>query len=421
MSPAPASPASSASTASSQGNRPGQPGTGWVLFVTLAIQALASAAAIAPAVVGPVVTRDLGWSPSLIGIYMALVYFAAMFTSVVGGTLVSRFGAMRCSQASLLISSVGMGLLCVGNLPCAAIGAVLVGMGYGPITPASSFLLLRTTPPHRMSLVFSIKQTGVPVGGVIAALVVPQIEALVGWRLALASTAIACVLCALIGQSVQRALDADRDAPAAFQWRDLIRPVQLVWRTPALRMMALCSLLFSTIQLAVTSYLVTFLNLSLGWTLIAAGVALSISQVAGVVGRILWGVVADRWVAPRTLLGILALMMAAASVGVALLQESTPFAVVAVIAAVYGASGIGWNGVFLAEVARRAPPGLIGQATGGTLLFTYLGVFVGQPFLSTIAVAAGSDGVGNYAVAYAVLVVPALTCAWLLLKARGKE
>lgn len=397
------------------------PSTGWVLFVTLAIQALASAATIAPAVVGPVVARELGWSPGLVGVYMALVYFAAMFTSVVGGTLVSRFGAMRCSQASLLISSAGMALMCVGNLPCAAMGAILIGMGYGPITPASSYLLLRTTPPHRMSLVFSIKQTGVPVGGVIAALVVPQIEAQLGWRIALGSTAVACVLCAVIGQSVQRALDADRDLPAAFRWRDLPKPVLLVWRTPALRMMAICSFLFSTIQLAVTSYLVTFLNLSLGWTLIAAGVALSISQVAGVVGRVMWGIVADRWVAPRTLLGALALMMAAASIGVALLESSTPFAVVAVISAIYGASAIGWNGVFLAEVARRAPPGLIGQATGGTLLFTYLGVFIGQPLLSTIAVAAGSNGVGNYAVAYAVLVVPALICAWWLLTSRGKE
>jgi MFS family permease len=360
----------------------------------------------------------MGLSPGLIGVYMALVYVSAMLTSVVGGSLVNRYGPVRCSQASLLCCALGTTLICLGSIPVAALGAVLIGVGYGPITPASSYLLVRTTPPHRMSLVFSIKQTGVPLGGVIAALLVPQVEAGFGWRYALAVTAVACLLCALLGQTVQRSLDADRDPPTPFRWRDLPKPVALVWRTPALRMMALCSLLFSTIQLAAVSYMVTYLNLSLGWTLIAAGVALSVTQVAGVVGRVAWGVIADRLLSPRTVLGVLAIMMAIACIGMALLQTDTPVVVVMVLAAIYGASGIGWNGVFLAEVARRAPPGMISQATGGTLLFTYFGVFVGQPLFSSIAVATGSDGLGNYALAYATLVVPAAICAWWLLRQR---
>ncbi len=38
----------------------------------------------------------------------------------------------------------------------------------------------------------------------------------------------------------------------------------------------------------------TFLTHDLRWTLVAAGSALAVAQVAGVVGRIVWGVVADR-------------------------------------------------------------------------------------------------------------------------------
>lgn len=397
----------------------GQPSTTWVLFVTLAIQSLASAATIAPAVVGPVATRELGLSPGLVGVYMALVYVSAMLTSVVGGSLINRYGPVRCSQVSLLLCALGTTLICLGSIPVATLGAVLIGFGYGPITPASSYLLVRTTPPHRMSLVFSIKQTGVPLGGVIAALLVPQVEAGFGWRYALAVTALACLLCALLGQTVQRSLDADRDPPTPFRWLDLPKPIALVWRTPALRMMALCSLMFSTIQLAAASYLVTYFNLSLGWTLIAAGVALSVTQVAGVVGRVVWGIVADRLFSPRTVLGMLAILMAASCIGMALLQSDTPVMVVMVLAAIYGASGIGWNGVFLAEVARRAPPAMISQATGGVLLFTYFGVFVGQPLFSSIAVATGSHGMDNYALAYATLVVPAAICAWWLLRTRG--
>jgi len=397
-----------------------QPSTAWVLAVTLAIQSLASAATIAPAVVGPVATRELGLPSGAVGFYMALVYLAAMFTSVVGGTLVNRLGAVRCSQAALLSCGLGMGLLCSGNVALAVVGALVIGAGYGPITPSSSYLLMRSTPPHRMSLVFSIKQTGVPLGGVLAALVSPQIEHGLGWRAALVACAIACLACALVAQTVRANLDAQRDpATAPWRWLDLARPVRLVWRTPALRIMAVCSLLFSFIQLAVTAYLVTYLNLSLGWTLIAAGVILSLSQAAGVAGRILWGVVADRWAPPRKVLGGLALTMAASCVATALLQPATPWMVVAAISVLYGASAIGWNGVFLAEVARRAPAGQAGAATGGTLLFTYFGVLAGQPLFSYVASAGGGPGGPAYALAYGLLAIPALACATWLLRARG--
>ncbi|RZS78157.1 MFS transporter [Pigmentiphaga kullae] len=398
---------------------PRQPSTAWVLAVTLAIQSLASAATIAPAVVAPVATRELGLPSSAIGFYMALVYLGAMFTSVIGGTLVTRLGAVRCSQAALLLCGLGMGLLCSGGPALAAVGALVIGAGYGPITPSSSYLLMRSTPAHRMSLVFSIKQTGVPLGGVLAALASPQIEHVLGWRWALGVCAVACLLCMLVAQSVRRSLDVPGEPAAPWRWQDLARPVGLVWRTPALRLMAVCSLLFSFIQLAITAYLVTYLNLSLGWTLIAAGVILSLSQVAGVAGRILWGIVADRWAPPRKVLGGLALTMAASCVATAFLQPATPWILVAAVAAVFGASAIGWNGVFLAEVARRAPAGQAGAATGGTLLFTYFGVLAGQPLFSYVASLAGQAGQPGYAWAYGLLVIPALFCATWLLRARS--
>jgi citrate lyase subunit beta/citryl-CoA lyase len=56
----------------------------------------------------------------------------------------------------------------------------------------------------------------------------------------------------------------------------------------------------------------------------------------------------------------------------------------------FGASAVGWNGVFLAEVARRAPPGKAAQATGGTLAFIYLGIVFWLPVFGLIADKAGS-------------------------------
>ena len=45
-----------------------------------------------------------------------------------------------------------------------------------------------------------------------------------------------------------------------------------------------------------------------------------------------------------------------------------------VLAFFFGASAVGWNGVYIAEVARIAPTGQTGMATGGSLAMTYSGV-----------------------------------------------
>ena len=74
---------------------------------------------------------------------------------------------------------------------------------------------------------------------------------------------------------------------------------------------------------------------------------------------------------------LLASMMALGALASAFLTTQTPQSVVVVILVAFGASAIGWNGVYLAEVARRAPPGMASMATGGTLAFTFLGVVVG--------------------------------------------
>ena len=74
---------------------------------------------------------------------------------------------------------------------------------------------------------------------------------------------------------------------------------------------------------------------------------------------------------------------------------------------------MGWNGVYLAEVAHLAPQGQISQATGGCLFFTFLGVVV-TPLLFNVVLSLA----GSYATAYAVFGVPSLAIGARLLLAR---
>ncbi len=383
------------------------------LAITLAIQAMVSMALLTLPVMAPVVALALGVSPALAGVYVAVAYLGAIVASVASGAAVARFGAIRVSQAGLVICATGLALCAVPALPAVAVGAFLVGIGYGPITPASSHLLAITTPAHRMSLVFSIKQTGVPLGGVLAGAIVPSLLLLAGWQGALLASAAANLLCAVVAQPLRASLDADRDPARPLALSNLAQPIRLVLSHPALKMLAACSFVFSTAQLSLTAYAVTYLNESLAYTLIAAGLALSLSQMGGVIGRVLWGWVSDQGLGARRTLGLLAGLMALSSLATALLQSGMPALFVIAVLVVFGASAVGWNGVYLAEVARQAPAGQASMATGGTLAFTFFGVVVGPPLFGAI-----SGLFQSYRAGYVALAVPLLVFCVALLRRR---
>ena len=386
------------------------------LPITTFVQAASSAAVIGPTVAAPLLLQTLQLGPAAVGFFVALVYLGAMFATQVGAFAVRRWGPIRASQLALLCSAAGLLLLATPLLPLVALGAVFIGLGYGPITPASSQMLSRTTDPRHYSLVFSIKQTGVPLGGVIAGLLVPPLVGLGGAGAALWGLAALCVLAAAGAAPLAAELDRERDP--AVPWpgaQQVLAPARFVATHAVLRAMAVCSFIFSMVQVSLTSYMVSFLTGDLRWTLAAAGAALAASQVAGVVARIVWGFVADRWLGARRVLLGLALGMAVCGLLMPLLGPASAPALVIALLCVYGATAVGWNGVYLATVAREAPPGQAATATAGTLFFTFFGVVVGPPVLGAAGTALGALGA-----AFALLGLPLAGSVWLLARAHWR-
>ncbi len=380
------------------------------LAVTLAIQSIVSMALFSVPVLAPALAQLLRVSPSLIGPYVAIVYIGAVVASMMAGPFVLRYGALRVSQVATLVCGVGLAILAlVPSIPAAIVGGLLVGIGYGPITPASSHMLARTTPAHRVSLVFSIKQTGVPVGGILAGALLPALVIASGVQLALWAVAAGCLACVLLAQPLRAALDADRLPHNPLGMANLAGPIKMVLGHPPLARLAMSSFVFSAVQMSLTTYLVTYLTVTLGYSLVDAGAALAFSQVGGVAGRILWGYVADRWLGALRMLAAVASLMAVCAVSVAALQVGVPAVLLGVLLIAFGASATGWNGVYLAEVARQAPPGMASTATGGSLAVTFFGVVLGPLLFGGVA-----ELFGSYRMGYLALAIPTAYCAWRL-------
>lgn len=379
------------------------------LLATLFIQAMVAMALLTLPVMAPVAAKALEVSPALVGVYVAITYAGAMFASLTSGTTVSRLGPIRVSQLGLILCAIGLCLCAVPWLPAIGLGALLIGLGYGPITPASSQILARTTQPSQMALVFSIKQTGVPVGAMMAGAIVPSLMLGIDWQWSLVVVAMACVVSAALSQPLRDALDDLRQASLTFQMSTLTTPLRMVLGHRALSTMAACSFMFSMVQMSLTTYLVTYLHDDLAYGMVSAGLLLSVTQMGGIGGRIAWGLVADRWLGAQKTLALLAILMASSALATALLLPTLPLWGIWAILLVFGASAIGWNGVYLAEVARQAPEGKASVATGGTLTFTFLGVVIGPPLFGAL-----SSAFGTYRAGFLALVITSSLCAWVL-------
>ena len=385
------------------------------LTVTFAVQALVAFAVYCAPVMAPVAGPALGFSASAVGYYIAATYFGSMIGSAAAGGWIARFGPIRASQAGLALCLAGLCLAATARPPLVLVGGFIVGLGYGPTTPASSVILVRAAPPSAFALVFSIKQTGVPAGGVLAGLLVPLLILAFGWQWGAVAIGAACFALALAIDAVRARYDINLNPRAPVSLLSAFAPVRMAFGDAWLRQMCIAGFVYGGVQITLVTYLVTFLVESFALSLVLAGLVMAASQLASVLGRVLWGVLADRagvaTAARRTVLGMLGLGMGVSALAALTADPAWPRWLLFAYAAVFGATAVGWNGVWLAEIARLAP-GRASEATGGCLFFTFLGVVVAPPVFNAVLALAGS-----YPVSYAVFAVPALAVgAWLLVR-----
>ncbi|MBK5925825.1 MFS transporter, partial [Rhodobaculum claviforme] len=251
--------------------------TSRVLSATVLVQALNTWAMLAIAAMAPLVAEGLAVAAVLVGYQISVMYLCAALTSVPAGGWVARLGPTRVSQLSLVAGALGLGLAATGSLVAVLAASVCIGVGYGMVNPASSLLLFARTTARDRSLVFSIKQTGVPLGGMLAGLVTPAAALAFGWQAALGGLVPLLLGAALVLQRPRR--DWDRGtgtgagpAPSAAEG------AREVWCNPALRRLCTVSFLFAGVQVCLVGFLVAFAMADLGFGAVLAGALLATVQ-----------------------------------------------------------------------------------------------------------------------------------------------
>jgi MFS family permease len=362
-----------------------------------------------PAVIAPAIIADVKLDAAWLGVYFGLTAGSSLVAQLGCGSFIVRHGALRMTQISLVMVAAGTALAAVGTPVFFVLSAIVCGAGGAVSTPASSHLLSRVSSPRYLPLVFSVKQTAVPAGLLIAGLVGPQLTQDTSWRTTMLASAAACALFVLALQPLRRRFDDDRVPSRSFSFSDFGTTLNSVLGTPSLRALSFACLAFNGLQQVVTAYFVVYLT-TIGYTPVAAGVVFAVAVGVAVPGRIVWGWLGSTHVTPRALMAGLALGMAVSAALLALCGPDWPTLALGAVACALSATALSWHGILLAETANAAPEGMRGGITGGVLSFGQIGALVLPLVYSGLL-----DTTGSYGIGFVACGAPALLVAFQLM------
>jgi MFS family permease len=363
-----------------------------------------------PAVIAPVIIADLLIEPAWIGIYFGVTALFALIAQLGCGSFIVRYGALRVSQISLVMLTAGAALAALGTPLPLLLSAVVIGGGGAVSTPASSHLLSRCATPRYLPLVFSIKQTAVPAGLLLAGALGPLVTEWSSWRATMLICAAACAVLAVVLQPLHKIFDTDRVPTRRFQMSDFRTTLAVVLAARRLRALSFACLAFNGVQAVFTAYFVTYLT-TIGYTPVAAGFLFSVAVTIAVPGRILWGWIGSSYVSPRLMMAALAIGMAGSVALLALCGPGWPTVLVGLVACALSATALSWHGILLAETARASPEDMRGGVTGGVLSFGQVGALSLPLIYSGIL-----DLTGRYGIGFVACGVPALLVGIQLLR-----
>ncbi|NQV59622.1 MAG: MFS transporter [Alphaproteobacteria bacterium] len=357
--------------------------------------------------------EDFGISPAWLGLYLFLQNVMAIIAALGCGSFILRYGPLRISQFTLLMMGGSLFVIASGTLWLYPLGAVLLGAA-AVSTPASSHILARVCPPRLVPVIFSVKQTGVPVGSLIGGLLIPFLLGLVVYSATVGTTIRpgpygAALITGLIVFSVALSLqplrayfDRDRDPDQKIGFGDMRTTLAMVLRNPALRDISFAAFAFGGLQSLFSGFFILYLIDGQGYSEIEAGSAFAISSFTAIWARILWGVIGGGIIPARCVFAGIGFFGGVAALLMTLFDFSWTLNGIIAVAILFNITALSWHGILLAETARLAPEGQVGGVTGGVLAFTSIAMMIYPAVYGLILAATGS-----YEIGFALSAIPA--------------
>ena len=326
-----------------------------ILALGTGAQTAYSAVFLGIPVLAPALQREYDLDLTEVGLAIAAANAGSVFTLLAWGLLADRVGERFVLGAGL--AGCGAGLLVAAFAPSFAVlvlALTLGGAAGASVNAASGRAVMSWFRKDERGFALGIRQTALPIGGLLAAVLLPPIEAAGGVRAGLIALAAGCLAAAIAGAS------GLREAPhEESEVTDIGHPV----RDPRMWQLSIGSALVLAAQISILSFLILFLHAERGLSTAEAAAVFAVIQALGAAARILAGRWSDRLrarIAPlrKLALGLTVTLAAAAAL------LSAPLGLLIPVFVAAGALSLSWNGLSFTAAAELAGRRRAGAALG---------------------------------------------------------
>jgi MFS family permease len=380
---------------------PPKPTFRWLVLTAATLaQATASFALLGLAALAGFLQQDFALSATETGLLITASYAAPLFALVFVGDLLDRKSerliigigaAIMFAALSLSAASGGYGML--------LLWLFVAGLGYSATQPGGSKSVSAWFRGDRLGLAMGIRQAGLPLGGAVAAAILPAVAAEWSWRVAFSAGAVAALGGGLVFALIYRPPADDAGTASRRPALTFAAIVQLL-RQSWMRNAMVAGLALVSAQYGILTWLMLYLRDGQHIPLTRGAWLLFLAQAVGAAGRIVLAAMSDRTPASRfRLLTLSMIAIAAGAFVLIVLPSGTSELGLAAIALWLGFFGLGWYGPWVAYLAETAPADQVGLTLGAAMALNQVGIIAAPPLLGLI-----HDVTGGYAAVWGAMV-----------------
>ena len=343
-------------------------------------------------VMAPAIKEDLGLTFAEFGLLVTAYSMGQVTGSLPAGNLTDRIGvgwALVIAHSFLIVSALTLAQ--ATGLSLALVAMLIAGWGYAIVNPATAKGVFEAFPAARRATAMGVKQTGVPIGGVIAAAAGSMVT-VVAWQMVTLGVAVVTVFGSLACLPIVERPKPRREP--AQTWRfagfgEILRDANFGRFVGA-------NFLYNFGQYNFFSYLTLFMRDVAMLSQEMAGLCYGVAQVTSVSARLGWGAVSDFLFGGRRK-GLTIALGITAALFLGLMALIGPrYGLVAGLAlsALLGITIASYAPLMQAMAVEAIPHRLAGSAIGYNMVGTSLGAIVAPPVFGYILDLTASYGNG---------------------------
>lgn len=307
-----------------------------------------------------------------LGIITSAVFAGSLLAANIGGFLVDRLGSRTALRISFFLLSAGSLIaFSAQSYYTVVAGYSLIGFGYGIVTPATNSAIIELYfPKHAVPM--GVKQAGVPLGALLATLVLPVIAIDFSLRYAFLAMMILAFVIALITRG---SWDNKKHAPVKAK---IGKTMLEAFRNRKVVVVSVVAVFLSLGQQAIFTFLVVFMKFR-GYDVLFSEILLGTMLVGSTIGRIVWPFLSQRLFAGRQVDVLLVIVVLSGIMLMSVPVDAFIWYTALAGSFFLGFTSVSWNSTFVTIISEEAPREHVGAYSGVSLTIMYMGVIIGIP------------------------------------------